>query len=126
MIDHLRRELATRLPLSIKEAAFVDPSLTLAGDGWAFSSPSAWRVLKGGVLQFGWSSAEASDLVRELCGLSIVSLAPQSFRMSGDPAFELSDGRWVEFFSDYAVDPWSMRLPNMTFVGSPSDPSHTS
>jgi hypothetical protein len=126
MSEQLRGELASMLPLTIKEAAFVDPILTLAGDDWAFSSPSAWRVIKGGVLEFGWSNADASDLVWDLCGLSIVSVAPQSSVMSGDPAFELSDGRWVEIFSDHALDPWSMQLPNMTFVGSPSDPSQTS
>jgi hypothetical protein len=39
MIEHLRRELAPKLPLIIKEAAFADPTLTLAGEGWAVSSP---------------------------------------------------------------------------------------
>ncbi len=123
MIEQLRRQLAPSLPLTIKEAGFADPTLTLAGDGWALSSLSAWRVIKDGVLEFGWSNAAASDLVWELCGLSIVSVEPQSSRMSGDPAFELSDGRWLEIFSDHALDPWSLRLPDFTFVGSPSDPS---
>jgi hypothetical protein len=57
MIEQLMRELGSMLPLTIKEAAFADPTLTLAGDGWSFSSPSAWRVIRGGVLDFGWSSA---------------------------------------------------------------------
>lgn len=125
MIEQLRAELASLLPLVIKEAAFADPTLTLAGDGWAFSSPSAWRVIKGGALDFGWSDIDAPDLVWDLCGLSIISVMPQSSAMGGDPAFELSDGRWLEIFSDHAVDPWSMQLPGMTFVGSPSDPSQT-
>jgi hypothetical protein len=125
MIEELRGELAPMLPLTIKEAAFADPTLTLAGDSWAFSSPSAWRVINAGILDFGWSSAGAPDLVWDLVGLSIVSVAPQSSIMRGDPAFELSDGRWLEIFSDHAIDPWSMRLPNITFVGSPSDPSQT-
>jgi hypothetical protein len=127
MIEELRGELAPMLPLTITEAAFVDPTLTLAGDGWAFSSPSAWRVINGRILDFGWSwsSADAPDLVWDLCGLSIVSVAPRSSVMGGDPALELSDGRWLEIFSDHAVDPWSMRLPNITFVGSPSDSSQT-
>ena len=126
MIKQLTRELSAKFPLIIKEVAFVDPTLTLAGDGWTFSSPSAWRVIKDGVLEFGWSNPGASDLVWDLYGLSIVSVAPQSSVMGGDPAFELSDGRWLEIFSDHAVDPWSMQLPNMTFVGSPSDPTQTS
>jgi hypothetical protein len=125
MIEQLRREVSPMLPLTIKEAAFVDPTLTLAGDGWAFSSPSSWRVIKGSVLEFGWSSVDAPRLVLELVGLSIVSVASQSPLMSGDPAFELSDGRWLEIFSDHAVDPWSMQLPNITFVGSPSNPAQT-
>lgn len=126
MIEHLRAELAPVLPLVIREAAFVGPTLTLAGDEWAFSSSSAWRVTRRGILEFGWSNANASDLIWDLCGLSIVSVAPQSSMMAGDPAFEISDGRWLEIFSDHAIDPWSMQLPSMTFVGSPSDPSQTS
>ena len=31
MIEQLRRELDPMLPLAIKEALFVDPTLTLAG-----------------------------------------------------------------------------------------------
>lgn len=123
MIELLRTALGSRLPLKIKEAAFTDPTLTLAGDGWSFSSPSAWRVIKDGVLEFGWSNSDASDLVWNLCGSSILSVVPQSSRMGGDPAFEISGGRWLEVFSDHAVDPWSVRLPDVTFVGSPSDPS---
>ena len=82
-------------------------------------------MIKGGVLDFGWSSVDAPHLVGDLVGLSIVSVALQSSIMKGDPAFELSDGRCLEIFSDHAVDPWSMQLPNITFVGSPSDPSQT-
>lgn len=82
-------------------------------------------MIKGGVFDFGWSSADASDLVWDLVGMSIVSIASQFSVMSGDPAFELSDGRWLEIFSDHAIDPWSMRLPNITFLGSPYDPSQT-
>lgn len=53
MIEQLRRELGPMLPLAIKDAAFADPTLTLADDGWAFRSPSAWCVIKGSVLDFG-------------------------------------------------------------------------
>ena len=86
----IRDALGPLLQLKIKEAAFADPSLTLHGEGWGFSSPSAWRVIRNGVLEFGWSDADAADLVWEF--LSIVSVEAQSPRMGGDPAFELSDG----------------------------------
>lgn len=125
MIDALKAELASLGPLKIDAASFADPSLTLSGEAWSFNSPSAWRVINAGVLEFGWSSVDAPDLIWELCGLLIVSIAHQSPLMRGDPAFQLSDGRWLEIFSDHAVDPWSMRLPTKTYVGSPSDPSQT-
>ena len=111
------------LPLTIREAVFADPTLTLSGDGWSFSSGSAWRVTLGGVLVFGWSDREAPDRVWDLCGQAIVSVASQSQLIVGDPAFELSSGQWLEVFSDHPVDPWSLRLPTITFVGSPSDPT---
>jgi hypothetical protein len=123
MIEHLRRELAPLLPLEITKASFVDPTLTLAGDGWSLSSGSAWRVTKGGVLAYGWSDPAAIDGVLDLCGKSIIAVAPQSALMAGDPAFELSDGAWLEVFSDQPTDPWSLMLPGLTFVGSPSDPT---
>ncbi|HEX7661178.1 MAG TPA: hypothetical protein VF444_17035 [Pseudonocardiaceae bacterium] len=115
------------LPLVIKEAHWIEPSLTLSlvGNGWAFGSISAWRVLKGDVLEFSYSTVEASDLILNLCGLSIVSVTSQSPRMAGDPAFELSDGRWLEIFSDIAVDPWVMSLPDFGFVGAPGDSRYT-
>lgn len=123
MIEHLRRELALLFPMTIREAVFVDPMLTLAGDGWSLSSGSAWRVTMGGVLEFGWSDPMAADRIWDLCGQAIVSVAPQSSLMAGDPAFEISNGQWLEIFSDQPTDPWSLRLPKMTFVGSPSDPT---
>lgn len=125
MIDDLRRELSGLLPLKINEATFTDPALTLIGHNWSFSSASAWRVIRAGVLEFGWSDEAAPDRIWDLCGVDIVSLAPQSLLMRGDPAFELSSGQWLEIFSDHPVDPWSMRLPSMTFVGSPSDIAQT-
>ncbi|HEX9056571.1 MAG TPA: hypothetical protein VF818_03480 [Ktedonobacterales bacterium] len=121
MIEHLRHELGPMLPLTIKMAESADGALTLVGDGWTFNSVSAWRVIKGGLLDFGWSSENAPELVRGLVGLSIVSVASQSPLMRGDPAFELSDGQWLEIFSDHFLDPWVMHLPNIIFVGSPAD-----
>ncbi len=123
MIEELRIALSSMFPMIIREATFADPTLTLAGDGWSFSSVSAWRVTSEGALAFGWSDTAAPDRIWELCGQGIVSVAPQSSLMAGDPAFELSSGQWLEIFSDHPTDPWSVQLPSMTFVGSPSDPS---
>lgn len=124
MIERLAGELSKLLPLQIVEASFADPALTLAGDGWAFSSTSAWRVTRSGVLVYGWSDPSAADRVCDLRGKSIVSVAIQSSLMRGDPVLELETGEWLEIFSDHAVDPWVFRLPTMTFVGSPSDSNY--
>ena len=123
MIDAIRRALSGLLPLSIEEASFTDPTLTLAGPGWALTSVSPWRVTRDGVLLYGWSDRGALRRVVEMGGRSILSVMAPSSLMRGDPAFELSGGDWLETFSDHAVDPWVLRLPSMTFVGSPSDPT---
>jgi hypothetical protein len=121
MIDLVRAELADLLPLVVREASFEDPNLTLSGDGWSLNSVASWRVTRRGILVYGWSDPSAPDLIWDLCGKSIVSIAPQSQVMRGDPAFEFSSGEWLEIFSDDAVDPWTLLLPTRTFVGSPSD-----
>ncbi|NNM44390.1 hypothetical protein HJG52_00005 [Knoellia sp. DB2414S] len=121
MIQHLRNALAQLPPLRIASASFIDPSLSLIGPGWAFNSVSAWRLCENGVLLFGWSEKNVEEHIGRLVGNSIVSVEAQSRFLAGDPAFELSDGSWLEVFSDYPIDPWTLRLPGMTFVGSPSD-----
>lgn len=123
MIETLIGELSGLLPLAIREASFADPTLTLAGDGWAFSTVSAWRVTRAGLLVYGWSDSSASDRVWDLCGQAIVSVSAQSSLMSGDPALQLSGGDWLEVFSDHPTDPWVFHLPSVTLVGSPTDPA---
>lgn len=120
MIELVRAELAGLLPMKIREAEFSDPALILAGDGWSFTAMCAWRVTQSGRLVFGWSHPDAADLIWELCGQSIVFVGSQSVLMPGDPAFELSQGGWLEVFADQATDPWVLRLPTRTFVGSPT------
>lgn len=125
MIDQIRKELAQYGPLTVGIAQLVaGGDLSLGGDRWTLSSPSAWRIVGGGVLAFGWSDEAAEAGVAELIGLSIVAVEPQSARMTGDPAFELSDGRWIEIFSDQPMDPWVFALPSMVFVGAPADAEH--
>ena len=106
--------------LKIQEVRWHDPSLGIVGKGWTFNTTSAWRVLGvDGRLAFAWESNTADDL-KSLVGKSIVSVSSQSPRMTGDPAFELSDGRWLEVFACHATDPWVLSLPEMTYVGNPS------
>ncbi|WP_425861447.1 hypothetical protein [Arthrobacter sp. TWP1-1] len=130
MISELKETLGPLLPLKINRADSRYGELTFGGEGWTFGSPSAWRVVKDGVLVIGWSMVwreeDTPERVAELAGLSIVAVAPQSPRMGGDPAFELSDGSWVEIFSDHPIDPWAMDLPGLVYVGAPFDPRYVS
>ncbi len=120
MIEQMRVELTELLPMRIREVDFSDPTLILTGDDWSFTAICAWRIIKSGRLAFGWSHPEAADLIWDLCGQSIISVGPQSMLMPGDPVFELSQNGWLEVFSDHATDPWVLRLPTRTFVGSPT------
>lgn len=126
MIRELKYTLGPLLPLKISRVESNDGFLNFGGDGWSFNSLAAWRVVRGGALEIGWNMDEAPELVQKLCGLSLVSVVPQSPRMGGDPAFELSDGSWVEIFSDHPIDPWLMILPGITYVGAPFDSRYVS
>jgi hypothetical protein len=69
VIEQLADSLASLLPLTIREASYrEDIALMLAGEGWAFSTVSAWRVICDGVLAYGWSDARAADLVWDPAG----------------------------------------------------------
>ncbi|WP_425861448.1 hypothetical protein [Arthrobacter sp. TWP1-1] len=123
MIDEMNELLGPLLPLKIHKVDAHGMNLGLNGEGWGFSARSAWRVTRHGVVEIAGGQSEDFLLrMQKLCGLSILSIALQSPRMSGDLAIELTDGWWVEIFSDQPVDPWVMVIPGKTFVGSPSDP----
>ncbi len=120
IIDDLQLHMLPLLPLVIQEAEWNDPVLTLIGPGWSLASLSPWRVVANSRLVYGWSHADAGDLVWDLCGQSIISLGVQSQLTPVDPVLHLSDGRAIEIFSENAVDPWSIQMSGATFVGSPS------
>lgn len=123
MIEELRARAAAHLPLPIASAEWTDPELVLAGDGWGLTVASPWRVARHGTLLFSWSSEGADDLIWDLVGHTITAITAQSTTAATDPALILTGGLVLEVFSDVAVDPWVLRLPGITYVGSPTDPS---
>lgn len=120
MIDNLIAAAQRLLPLRIREVEWNDPVLTMGGPDWSLSTLSSWRVVMDGRLTYGWSQPDAGDRVWDLCGLSIVGIEAQSTSAPVDPTFHLSDGARFEVFSDNAVDPWVLRLSEVTIVGDPS------
>lgn len=122
MIEEMNAVLVPILPLTIHKVDARGLKFELCGTGWSFRARSAWRVLRYGVVEIAFGQNE--EILRQtqkLCGLSLLSIAVQSPRMRDDLAIELSDGWWIEIFSDQPVEPWTMVLPGKTFVGSPSD-----
>jgi hypothetical protein len=108
--------VSEQLPLKIQEATYADPVLTLAGAEWSLSVVCPWRLRaeEGLITAFGGDDAEAQ--VARLVGGELTGLSATGDL--GDPIFDLSGGLQLEVFGDTDLDPWVMRLPSHTFVGT--------
>lgn len=111
------------LPLTIREAEWADPVLTLAGEGWSLAASCPWRVTSNSGLEISDSHPDAVDLVWELVGVSVRAAQPQNNGALVDPRFILSNDTVLELFSTFSSDAWTLRLPTLTIVGplSPDD-----
>lgn len=99
--EQLTEWLAERGPLLVEEARFDDPVLRLGGRGWGLTINASWRVLAADrTFAFSGGMVEATELVDSLIGVSIVGCDRQGLGLRSDPTLILSDGRWVEVFSD--------------------------
>ena len=124
MIAAMREAVRQLGGLTIERATFEDPVLSLGGTGWSLNCVSAWRLIdRSGTLVVGWSDSRAPSVVAQLVGQRIVDLDRQGVLSEFDPALSLSGGDVLEVFADHPVDPWVLRLPDMIFVGSPSEPA---
>ena len=123
-IDEISSAVAERAPLAVASADYQEPSLSLSGDSWSFSTLSPWRLLTAdGTVASSWKTRDAREAVSGLIGVEIVGVRSQGRLLTSDPALVLSDGRRLEVFSDHHTDPWVLSVPGNTFVGSPSDPA---
>lgn len=109
--------VASFLPLFIKHVAWDGDSLVVAGDGWSFSTSSAWRVSQGDKLLFACWDDEIDICLEELVGTSIVEVAWLISAQPIDPSLVLSDGRRLDVFCSSSCDPWVMSLPRGIYVG---------
>jgi len=126
MIEELRTAISGLLPLQVRELEFNDPVVVLTGPDWSISIVCPWRLTRGGALVTSIEDPNAEARLRDLVGASIVDVGAQaSASASGDPVFVFADGARLEIFSDTDLDPWVVRLPNKTFVGSASDADAT-
>ena len=114
-----RAALASALPLKIDRAEVVaEITLSLGGTGWTLSATCDWTWRNVDGLVVTDSTPDAADLVWDLIGDEIVSVAWTEERGFGfDPRFVLSSGGSLELLSDVAFDTWVIGLPTETLVG---------
>ncbi len=126
MIDNLREAVSALVPLRVDGVEFNDPVVVLAGPNWSLSIVCPWRLRRGGALLTSIEDPGAEARLGELVGATITDVVAQTSRgTAGDPVFVFADGARLELFADTDLDPWVMRLPEETFVGSASDPGAT-
>lgn len=112
MITSLINVLISLFPLVIKQVSWDGDTLIVTGEGWSFSTISAWRIIEGESVQFACWDRDIGKQVNSLEGLSLVAVQPQGSSIGVDPTFQLSDGRRLEVFSTDTVEPWTLKLPD--------------
>ena len=118
MMNNLINVLVSLLPLMVKQVSWDGDTLTIAGDGWSFSTLSAWRISNSESVQFGCWDKDIDESVKGLSGLNIIAVKIQGSTITVDPIFELSDGRILEVFATDTVEPWVIKLPDgKVYVG---------
>jgi hypothetical protein len=115
-----RASIERFLPLTVKEVEFVDPTILLRGDGWWISITCPWQLSKSGVPIVAWESKDIEDQIWELVGHQITSVRPQSLEHPGIANFDIDGGLVLQITADTDLDPWVIRLPDVTIVGSTS------
>lgn len=124
---HLASLIRDHLPLVVAQASHENENLHLSGNNWSFNSLSPWRITgSSGIVLSGSEFEDSNDAANSLCNHSIVGVAAQSRHHSGDPCFEMDDGRFLEVFSTHYLEPWVMHLPSgPILVASPTDAGAT-
>ena len=112
MIDILLQNTSNFLPLLIEKISWDGDTLILGGDGWNFSTLSAWRIIDDSDVQVACWGKGVDGAINELVGLSIIEVGYQGISIEVDPLFKLSDGRLLEVFSTDTIEPWVMQLPD--------------
>jgi hypothetical protein len=108
------------MPLKIKEVECINPTVILRGDDWILSITCPWQLSKDEVSIITWEGEEIEDQIWELVGHQIVGFINQTHNHPGDPNFDLDGGILLEITADTDLDPWVLRLPGITIVGSKS------
>ena len=121
MIAEIREALSTLLPLRLDEVDYNDPMVVLSGPGWSLSVACPWRLMREGQLQTSYGDDGAGVVIDGLVGRVVVEVrAGDRCGSPGDIQVALDDGALLDVFADTDLDPWVLRLPDHTFVGTAS------
>lgn len=99
------------------EIGWSDPTLTLAGENWSLSLTCPWTVSALDRVAFTHQSPDVEDQAWDLVGLTLTKVVPRSHGDFVDPVFEFSNGLRLQVLSDTGMDPWSMHLDELVFIG---------
>lgn len=121
MIDKIREALSPLLPLKLEEVEYNDPMVVLSGPGWSLSVACPWRLMREGRLETSYGDDGAAAAIDGLVANAVVALrAGDGSSSPGDIQIALDDGAVLDVFADTDLDPWVLRLPDHTFVGTAS------
>jgi hypothetical protein len=121
MIDKIGEALSALVPLKLEEVEYTDPMVVLSGARWSLSVACPWRLMRDCGLETSYGDEGAAAALDRLVGASVVALRARDASSSpADIQVEFDDGAVLDVFVDTDVDPWVLRLPDDTFVGSAS------
>ena len=121
MIDKIGEALSPLLPLRLEEVEYNDPMVVLSGPGWSLSVACPWRLMRESRLETAYGAEGAAAALDGLRGGEVVGFNPAGGTCSpGDIRVALGNGAVIEMFADTDLDPWVLRLPEHTFVGTAS------
>jgi hypothetical protein len=121
MIDEVHEVLSPLLPLRLEEVEYNDPMVVLVGPGWSLSVACPWRLMRHGRLLTSYGDDGAAVILDRLVGNAVVGFdAGDPSRSPGDIRIALDDGATLDVFADTDLDPWVLRLPDQTFIGTAS------
>jgi hypothetical protein len=121
MNQDMHEALSQMLPLRIEEVDYNDPMVVLSGTDWSLSVACPWRLMRDGRLATSYGDEGAGEVLAGLVGNEVVALgSADSSRVPGDIQVVLRNGTVLDVFADTDLDPWVLRLPDRTFVGTVS------
>ncbi len=121
MTNDVHQAVANVLPLQLEEVDYNDPMVVLSGPDWSLSVACPWRLMRADTLETSYGDEGAGEVLAALVGSEVVALDwVAADPVSGDIRVTFKDAVVIDVFADTDLDPWVLRLPDQTFVGTAS------